>query len=101
MSEVAAAPPPPPPPPPPPVNPPTGLPPSGVPPGQFDFGSPFTYVFDDPRWAQKVLVGGLFYLAGFFIIGWFFLLGYVAQTTRNVIAGVQRPLPEWEDLGGF
>lgn len=83
---------PPPPPPPPPVTP-------AAP--QFDFGKPFTYVFDDPRWLQKVLIGGLFYLAGFLLIGWFFLLGYMARVIRNVIAGAAVPLPEWDDLGGF
>jgi hypothetical protein len=87
-----------PPPPPPPVF---QTPPPRPTGPQFDFGKPFTYVFDDPRWLQKILIGGLFYLAGFAIIGWFFLFGYVAQVTRNVIAGAERPLPEWEDLGGF
>ena len=93
--------PPPPPPPPPPGG--TGtLPPPPVPnPNQFDFGKPFTYVFDDPRWMQKILIGGLFYLAGFFIIGWFFILGYLARTARNIITDQPTPLPEWEDLGEF
>jgi hypothetical protein len=68
---------------------------------QFDFAKPFTYVFDDPRWTNKILLGGLFYLAGFFLIGWFFILGYVAQVTRNVIADHPRPLPEWDDIGSF
>jgi hypothetical protein len=87
-----------PPPPPPPVVPPTAPPPAAP---QFDFARPFAYVFEDPRWLQKILIGGLFYLAGLFIIGWFFVFGYVAQVTRNLIAGAAVPLPEWEDLGGF
>jgi hypothetical protein len=66
---------------------------------QFDFAKPFQYVFEDPDWLQKIVIGGLFYLAGFLIIGWFFIGGYVAQTARNIIAGVERPLPEWQDLG--
>lgn len=77
------------------------MPPAGVPSDQFDFGKPFTYVFEDPRWVNKILIGGLFHLAGFFIIGWFFVLGYVAQLTRNVVAGVTHPLPEWEDIGNY
>src|SRR5437870_5119108 len=91
-----------PPPPPPPLLPPS-LPPPPVAPGtpQFDFAKPFTYVFDDPRWLQKILIGGLFYLAGVVLVGWFFILGYVAQVTRNVIAGMTHPLPEWDDLGSF
>jgi hypothetical protein len=87
MSEVPFA--VPPPPPAPPVKP------------SFDFAKPFTFVFEDPEWLQRILIGGLFYLAGFFIIGWFFILGYVAKMVRNIIAGVARPLPDWENLGDY
>jgi hypothetical protein len=87
---------PPPPPPPPPV-----IPPAEPAKPQFDFARPFSYVFEDPDWLQKILIGGLFYIAGFLIIGWFFILGYVARTVRNVIAGHARPLPEWENIGDF
>jgi hypothetical protein len=96
MSDVQYT-PPPPPPPPPPVVPPMGPPPAPA----FDFGKPFTYVFEDPAWLQKILIGGLFYLAGIVIVGWFFLFGYVARTARNVINGVAHPLPEWENLGDY
>lgn len=88
----------PPPPPPPTLPPPPAMPNPGP---QFDFAKPFTYVFDDPRWLQKIVIGGLFYLAGFVLIGWFFIFGYVARVTRNVIAGEKTPLPEWDDLSGF
>lgn len=91
MSEVVPVVPAPPPPPPPPSTP--------VSTPGFDFGKPFTYVFDDPRWLQKILVGGLFILASVFLIGWFWILGYLARVARNVIAGLESPLPEWEDLG--
>ncbi|HEX9982132.1 MAG TPA: DUF4013 domain-containing protein [Thermoanaerobaculia bacterium] len=74
---------------------------SAVAPRQLDFVRPFAYVFEDPEWLRKILIGGLFYLAGFFIVGWFFILGYAAQTTRNVIAGREHPLPEWDDLGNY
>ena len=40
-------------------------------------------------------------LASFFIVGVFFVYGYLARLARNVIAGVQHPLPEWDDLGDF
>jgi Protein of unknown function (DUF4013) len=78
-------------------------PPPSAPSGgaSFDFLKPLTFVFDDPRWVQKVLIGGLFVIASFFIIGVFFLLGYLAQLARNVIRGDQHPLPEWDDLGKF
>jgi hypothetical protein len=84
---------------PPPQPPPPLLPPAGKP--QFDFGKPFSYVFDDPDWLTKILIGGLFYIAGFLLIGWFFILGYVARTTRNIVAGHPRPLPEWDNLGDY
>ncbi len=86
----------PPPPPPPPV-----LPAAAPTKPQFDFGKPFGYVFEDPEWLQKILIGGLFYMLGFLLIGWFFILGYVAQTARNIVAGHPRPLPNWENLGEF
>ena len=93
MSDAQYIPPPPPPP---------SIPPPPAPGGpSFDFSKPFTYVFDDPRWLQKILIGGLFYLASFLLVGWIFILGYMAQVVRNVIADVKVPLPEWEDLGGF
>lgn len=91
MSDVQSVPPPPP-------TAPTP-PPPGAP--SFDFGKPFTFVFDDPRWLPKIVVGGLFYLAAMVIVGWFFIMGYLAQMTRNVIRGDAHPLPEWENLGEF
>ncbi|MDQ3283958.1 MAG: DUF4013 domain-containing protein, partial [Acidobacteriota bacterium] len=66
---------------------------------QFDFGKPFSFVFDDPRWPQKIALGGLFYLLSMAIIGIFFVFGYVARTTRNIISNVPHPMPEWDDLG--
>jgi len=91
MSDVSViAPPPPPPPPPPRATTPV-----------FDFVQPFAFTFQDERWLQKVLIGGLFYLAAFFLVGVFFILGYCARLTRNVVAGVERPLPEWDDLGTY
>jgi len=67
----------------------------------LDFGKPFTFVFEDPDWLKKILIGGLFYLASFILIGLFFLLGYCAKLARNVAAGVARPLPEWDNLGDY
>ncbi|HVG23567.1 MAG TPA: DUF4013 domain-containing protein [Thermoanaerobaculia bacterium] len=91
MSDVPYTPPPPPP-----------LPPPAEPAKpSFDFAKPFTFVFDDPEWLQRILIGGLFYLAGFLIVGWFFILGYMAKLMRNVIAGMPRPLPDWENLGDY
>ncbi|MDQ6802532.1 MAG: DUF4013 domain-containing protein [Acidobacteriota bacterium] len=70
-------------------------------PAQFDFLRPFTYVFDDPRWIPKILLGGVFSLAAIFLVGIFFIYGYLARLARNVINGVQYPLPEWDDIGEY
>lgn len=93
MSDVVYPAPPPPPPPPPPRL-------SG-PATSFDFVKPFTFTFEDPRWVQKILMGGLFILASVFIVGVFFVYGYLGRLVRNVATGVERPLPEWDDLGGI
>lgn len=78
-------------------------PPPPAPPARpgFDFVRPLAFVFEDPRWVPKVLLGGLFILASIFIIGAFFVYGYMARLVRNVIDGQQHPLPEWDDLGDF
>lgn len=72
------------------------------PPGTtFDFVKPFSFVFEDPRWLTKILIGGLFVLLSILIVGLFFVFGYMARLARNVIAGVTHPLPEWDDLGEY
>src|SRR5712692_452040 len=80
------------------LEPPPPPPPSGP---SLDFLRPFTFAFDDPRWLPKILMGGLFALASVFLIGIFFIYGYMAKLARNVINGVQYPLPEWDDLGEY
>jgi len=50
---------------------------------------------------QKVLLGGVFMLASVVIVGIFFVYGYFARLVRNVIEGVQYPLPSWDDLGDY
>ena len=65
----------------------------------YDFLKPLTFVFEDPQWIQKLLMGALFSLAGVVLIGIFFVNGYLARLVRNVVDGLERPLPEWTDLG--
>jgi hypothetical protein len=67
----------------------------------IEFGRPFLFVFEDPDWIKKILIGGLFYLAAFLIVGIFFVFGYAVHLARNVMQGAPRPLPEWDDLGGI
>jgi hypothetical protein len=80
----------------------TPPPPPGPPARQtIDFGRPFTFVFDDPDWVRKILLGGLMTLLSFLLIGIFIVFGYCARLARNVAAGVARPLPEWNDIGDY
>lgn len=67
----------------------------------IDFAQPFRFVFEDPDWIKKIVIGGLFYLLSFLLIGLFFVAGYAVLLARNVIRGVARPLPEWNDLGTY
>jgi hypothetical protein len=79
----------------------TALPPSPSPSGSIDIGRIFGFVIEDPEWVKKVLIGAAFTLASSFIIGIFFVMGYWVRLVRNVAAGVARPLPTWDDLGGI
>ena len=76
-------------------------PPPPQPQAGYDFLRPFVFLFDDPRWLNKTLMGGLFILLSLFLVGVPFVLGYLAKTIRNVVAGVVHPLPEWDELGEY
>lgn len=74
----------------------------------MDFGKAFTFMFEDPDWLRKLGIGTLVGLVGFLLlpilIGFIpliILLGYTLDTLRNVADGHERPLPEWQDWGGF
>jgi len=67
----------------------------------LDLGRGFRFVFDDPDWIKKMLIGGVMMLLGVFIIGSLWAVGYWSRLIRRVAAGEERPLPEWEDLGGL
>ena len=68
-----------------------------------DFGKAFSYIFDDPKWFDKVIIPILYGLIP--IIGWLVVLGYMMRVTRNVASHMEQPLPICnfgEDLGlGF
>lgn len=82
--------------------PPSGTQPAPGPTGSsFDFTKSFTFPFQDPDWLSKVLIGGVFSLLGLLLIGHFFVVGYLAQLVRNVVAGLERPMPAWDELGSF
>jgi hypothetical protein len=64
----------------------------------MDIGKAFSYVFDDPEWIKKILIGGI---VGIIPIVNFALFGYFIQIARNVAVGSERPLPEWGNFGEF
>ena len=65
----------------------------------MNIGRAFTFFLDDPEWIKKVLLGALISLIPF--VGNFILLGWGLAVTRNVYQGIDNPLPEWDDLGGY
>jgi hypothetical protein len=69
--------------------------------GSLDLGRAFRFVFDDPEWVKKILIGGLFTLLGAVLVGVFFVAGYGIRLIRAVAAGARDPLPDWDDLGGI
>jgi hypothetical protein len=74
----------------------------------MDFGKAFTFMFEDPNWLRKLGIGTAIGLVSIlllpFLIGvipLMILFGYTIEVLRNVINGLERPLPEWQDWGGF
>jgi hypothetical protein len=67
----------------------------------LDFGRAFRFVVDDPDWVKKILIGGAFTLLSAILVGAPFVAGYFVRLVRNVARGDERPLPEWDDLGGL
>jgi hypothetical protein len=62
-----------------------------------DIGKAFSFVFEDPNWPGKIIIGGV--IAIIPIIGWILVMGYMVAVARNVIRGAPQPLPEWSDFG--
>jgi len=69
-----------------------------VPDGGYKFGAAFQFVFHDPSWTSKILVGALFSVLSVFLIGAVFVAGYVVRLARRTMNSEQHPLPEWDDL---
>jgi len=62
----------------------------------MDIGKAFTFVFDDENWITKILIGGIVLLIP--IVN-FAVFGYMARVIKNVVDGLDRPLPDWGDFG--
>jgi hypothetical protein len=56
-----------------------------------DFGKAFSYIFDDPKWFDKVIIPILYGLIP--VIGWMVASCYAMRVTRNVANRIDQPLP--------
>ncbi len=65
----------------------------------MDVGKSLTFITEDERWVNKVIILLIVSFFSFLIFPIFFLIGYTIGITRNVKDGVEKPLPEWEDWG--
>ncbi len=73
----------------------------------MDVGKSLSFVFEDKRWLEKTLIGGLILLGtlalSWTIIGLFvgigLLYGYMVEVVRNVRRRQPYPLPEWDQWG--
>jgi hypothetical protein len=63
----------------------------------MDFAKAFAFVFDDPDWIKKIVIGGLVTLIP--VVGSLLALGYMVSIGRNVIQGNPHPLPDWSAFG--
>jgi hypothetical protein len=62
----------------------------------LDIGKAFTFVFEDPQWLSKVIVGVVIALVPIVNFAWG---GYLTQLMRKVSAREPQPLPDWSDFG--
>ena len=64
-----------------------------------NLGRAFNFMFEDPEWLQKILIGGCFVLLSCIFIGVPFVLGYMLLLIKNTTEGRPLPLPAWDNLG--
>ncbi len=65
----------------------------------MDVGKAFSYVFQDDRWIGKIVVGTVLAFFTFLLIPIPLLIGWAVGVTRNVMDGLEDPMPAWEDWG--
>jgi len=72
----------------------------------MEIGKAISYVTEDPRWQQKVMIGTGVILASVVlsfvligIVGFLIVTGYAVRLVQNVRDGQTYPLPEWDQWG--
>jgi hypothetical protein len=64
----------------------------------MDFGKSLTYMFEDEKWANKVVVGAVINMIPILNLT---SAGYMLATIRNVANEIIPPLPTWDDFGDY
>jgi hypothetical protein len=64
----------------------------------MDIGKAFTFIFDDDDAIKKLLIGVVVFLIPIVNFAGF---GYLVQLIKNVEEGLESPLPEWDNFGGY
>jgi hypothetical protein len=74
----------------------------------MDIPRAFEYIFNDPQWVSKLLVTCVITFFAFAttplligLAGWAVLLGYQIALISNMRAGLQHPLPRWDDISEY
>jgi hypothetical protein len=62
-------------------------------------GDAFTFLFNDPQWVSKIIIGAVFTLLSVVLIGIPVIYGYYIELLQRVRRNEQYPLPAWTDLG--
>lgn len=74
----------------------------------MDIPRAFEYIFNDPQWVSKLIITGIITLLALAttplligLAGWAVLLGYQIALISNMRAGIQHPLPRWDDVSEY
>lgn len=74
----------------------------------MDISRIFSTLFNDPQWVSKLAITALVTLISIVttpllvgLAGWAVLLGYQIALINNVRAGLQYPLPRWDDISEY
>jgi len=75
----------------------------------MDIGKAFSFVFEEDRWIEKILIAAAIMLGGVVlgvliipaILAYLLLAGYGLEITRRVIQRTTPTLPEWDNWGAF
>jgi len=73
----------------------------------MDIGKSISFVFQDKKWIEKILIGGLIMILTIVfswtiivgVIGGALMLGYMVKLVRNVREHEEYPLPAWDEWG--